>query len=84
MQVLLSQGQNPDSSLRLAQVIVDADQGFNCSLGAALVLMLFVVQSFGKGMALLCQSTKRPEEMQQNQRLPLQEAMQRSSQVEKL
>ena len=54
MKVLLSQSENADSSFRLAQVVVDADEGFYCRLRAALVLMLLVVQRLGKGMALLC------------------------------
>ena len=58
MQLLLRQGQNPDGRLWLAQVVVDTDQCLYCSLWAALVLMLFVVQRLGKGMALLRQSTQ--------------------------
>ena len=58
--MLLSKGQNPDGSLRLPQVVVDADQGFYCCLRAALVLVLFVMQGLCKCMALLGQGTKGP------------------------
>ena len=60
VQVLLSQGENPNSRLGLPQVVVDANQGFYSRLGAALVLVLLVMKGFGKCMALLGQSTKRP------------------------
>ena len=76
MQVLLSQRENSNSSLRLPQVVVDADEGLNCSLRAALVLVLLVVQRLSKGMALLCQGTKRPGETQQGKSLLLQKAVQ--------
>lgn len=56
--MLLSEGQDPDSSLWLSQVVVDADQGFHRRLWAALVLVLFVMQGFRKCVALLSQSTE--------------------------
>lgn len=57
VQVLLSQGENANSGLRLAQVVIDADQSLHCRLRTALILMLLVVQGLGKRMALLGQST---------------------------
>ena len=60
VQMLLSKSQNPNSSLWLSQVVVDADEGFHRRLRAALVFVLFVVQGFCKCMALLGQSPERP------------------------
>jgi len=54
VKVLLSQSEDADSSFRLAQVVVDADEGLHCRLWAALVLMLLVMQRLGKRVALLC------------------------------
>lgn len=58
--MLLGNSQDADSSLWLAQVVVDADEGLHCRLWAALVLQLLVVQGLGKRVALLCQGTQRP------------------------
>lgn len=60
VKMLLGNCQDADSSFRLAQVVVDADEGLHCRLWAALVFQLLVVQGFGKRMALLCQGAQGP------------------------
>lgn len=60
VKVLLSKSQDANSSFRLAQVVVDADERLHSSFRAAGILMLLVVQSFCKGVALLSQRTQSP------------------------
>ena len=60
VEVLLGNSQDANRSLRLAQVVVDADEGLHRRLGAALVLQLLVVQRLGECVALLCQGAQRP------------------------
>ena len=60
VELLLRQGEDTDSSLGLAQLVVDADESLHSGFRAAGVLVLLVVQRLGKGMALLSQRTQSP------------------------
>jgi len=60
VQVLLRLGEDADGGLRLAQVVVDADQRLHRRAGRLVVLQLLVVQRLGERVALLSQRAQRP------------------------
>ena len=60
VELLLCQGEDAYSRLRLPQLVVDADESLHSGFRAAGVLVLLVVQRLGKGMALLSQRTQSP------------------------
>ena len=61
MQGLLCHSEDSNGRLRLAQLVVDADESLHSSPRGGRVLVLLVVQRLGKGVALLSESAQRPE-----------------------
>ena len=60
VQLRLRERQDADGGLRLAQLIVDADERLHSRVCASRILKLLVMQRLGKSMAFLRKRTQGP------------------------